>query len=66
MKKHGRYDIASINDIMAAMDNGELDYVNSEVQRMRKKYKNNKKHKQKVDKWKRKTFTRRSGEDMYR
>lgn len=66
MKKHGKYGLASINDIRAAMDNGELDYVNSEVQRMKRKYKNTKRHKEKVDKWKKRTFTRRSEDDMYR
>lgn len=55
MKKHGRYRVAFINDIKYGLMNGENDYVNNEIQRMKHKYKNTKRHKEKLKSWKEKT-----------
>lgn len=47
MKKHGRYDLASVEDIAIGIMNGEKAWVNSQIQRIRAKHKNEKRNKEK-------------------
>ena len=47
MKKHGRYGLASVDDIAIGIINGEKEWVNSQIQRIKAKYKNEKRNKEK-------------------
>lgn len=47
MKKHGRYGLASVEDIAIGIMNGEKAWVNSQIQRIKAKHKNEKRNKEK-------------------
>lgn len=42
MKKHGRYGLASVEDIAIGIMNGEKAWVSSQIQRIKAKHKNEK------------------------
>ena len=51
MKHHGNYETASIDDIRFALLNGATDYLNAEVQRLKSKHRNSKRHSDKRKKY---------------
>lgn len=48
MKKHGRYGLASVEDIAIGIMNGEKAWVNSQIQRIKAKHKNEKRNKERT------------------
>lgn len=45
MKRHGNYHTASVDDIRAALELEAHEYINVEVRRIKQKYRNDKRHK---------------------
>ncbi len=56
MKKHGRYDLLTPEELLAdcEVDGCSADYINTQFQRHRAKHKNDKRHKEKIETYHRK------------
>ena len=47
MKRHGNYDLQSVEELRASLELGAVNFVTSEMERLRKKHRNRKRHKEK-------------------
>ena len=47
MRRHGNYDLQSVEELRASLELGAENFVTTEMNRLRKKYRNSKRHKEK-------------------
>ena len=47
MKRHGNYDLQSVEELRVSLELGADNFVTSEMNRLRKKHRNGKRHKEK-------------------
>ena len=47
MKRHGNYDLQSVEELRVSLELGAVSFVTSEMVRLRKKHRNSKRHKEK-------------------
>lgn len=47
MKRHGNYDLQSVEELRVSLELGAVSFVTSEMDRLRKKHRNSKRHKEK-------------------
>ena len=47
MKRHGNYDLQSVDELRMSLELGADNFVTAEMERLRKKHRNRKRHKKK-------------------
>ena len=47
MRRHGNYDLQSVEELRLSLELGADDFVTAEMERLRKKHRNSKRHKEK-------------------
>lgn len=47
MKRHGNYDLQSVEELRMSLELGAENFVTAEMERLRKKHQNSKRHKEK-------------------
>ena len=47
MKRHGNYDLQSVEELRLSLELGAVNFVTAEMNRLRKKHRNSKRHKEK-------------------
>ena len=47
MKRHGNYDVQSVEEMRVSLELGAENFVTAEMERLRKKHRNRKRHKEK-------------------
>lgn len=47
MRRHGDYDLQSVEELRLSLELGAVNFVTSEMERLRKKHRNGKRHKEK-------------------
>ena len=47
MRRHGNYDLQSVDELRMSLELGAVNFVTSEMERLRKKHRNSKRHKEK-------------------
>ena len=47
MKHHGNYDLQSVEELRLSLELGAVSFVTGEMERLRKKHRNSKRHKEK-------------------